>query len=185
VFREHPRTVILIDESDPEYMDAGQAARQPDFLRYVVEGRNLVHIQTFSHVFGLTGLRVGYAIAPPAIIDYMNRVRAPFNVSSPGQAAAIAALDDAAHVTKSAEQNRSERGRLGSALTALGLTVAESQANFVYVDLGRPARPVYDALLRKGVIVRPFGNLPNGLRVTVGNPGENDRFVRALTEVLA
>ena len=183
LLREVPEEVIVVmDEAYFEYADAPD---YPNSLELRGLRERLVVLRTFSKIYGLAGLRIGYAIARPDLIDYMNRVRAPFNVSSPGQAAAIAALDDTAHVAKSAEQNRRERSRLGSALGALGLGVAESQANFVYVDLGRPARPVYDALLRRGVIVRPFGNLPNGLRVTVGNPDENDRFVRALTEVLA
>lgn len=177
-----PEVIVVMDEAYFEYADA---ADYPNSMELRGLRERLVVLRTFSKIYGLAGLRIGYAIAPPVIIDYMNRVRAPFNVSSPGQAAAIAALDDEAHVTKSAEQNRRERSRLATALTGLGLSVAESQANFVYVDLGRVARPVYDALLRKGVIVRPFGNLPNGLRVTVGNPDENDRFVGALTEVLA
>lgn len=183
LLREVPAEVIVVmDEAYFEYADAPD---YPDSMTLRGLRERLIVLRTFSKIYGLAGLRIGYAIAPPVLIDYMNRVRAPFNVSSQGQAAAIAALDDTAHVAKSAEQNRRERRRLGVALTALGLRVAESQANFVYVDLGRPARPVYDALLRKGVIVRPFGNLPNGLRVTVGNPDENDRFVGALTEVLA
>lgn len=177
-----PEVIVVMDEAYFEYADAPD---YPNSMQLRGLRERLVVLRTFSKIYGLAGLRIGYAIAPPDIIDYMNRVRAPFNVSSPGQAAAIAALDDTAHLVKSAEQNRTERARLGTALAGLGLAVAESQANFVYVDLGRPARPVYDALLRKGVIVRPFGNLPNGLRVTLGNPEENDRFVRSLTEVVA
>jgi histidinol-phosphate aminotransferase len=181
--REVPEEVIVVmDEAYFEYADAPD---YPDSMKLRHLRERLVVLRTFSKIYGLAGLRVGYGIAPPSIIDYMNRVRAPFNVSLPAQDAAIAALDDTAHLARSTEQNRRERARLTSSLVALGLKVAESQANFVYVDLGRTARPVYDALLRHGVIVRPFGNLPNGLRVTVGNPNENDRFVRALTEVLA
>jgi len=112
-------------------------------------------------------------------------VRAPFNVTGPGQAAAVAALDDQDHVAKSRTMNGAERTRLSSRLTALGLTVAPSQANFVLVDVRRPARPVYDALLRRGVIVRPFPSLPTRLRVTAGLPHENDRFLTALEGVLA
>jgi histidinol-phosphate aminotransferase len=114
----------------------------------------------------------------------MNRVRAPFNVSTLGQEAAIAALDDVAHVQKSVLHNRAERARLSAELERLGLKVAPSLANFVLVDVGRPARAVYDALLRKGVIVRPFANLPSSLRVTIGLKPENDRFLTALAEVL-
>jgi histidinol-phosphate aminotransferase len=142
-------------------------------------------MRTFSKVYGLAALRVGYAVAPPAIIDYMNRVRAPFNVTMPAQAAATAALDDRAHVEKSVTLNRRERARVSAGLERLGLSALPSQTNFVLTDVGRPARPVYDALLRRGVIVRPFGNLPTSLRVTFGLPEENDRFLSSLREVLA
>ncbi|HEX6766429.1 MAG TPA: histidinol-phosphate transaminase [Polyangiaceae bacterium] len=177
-----PEVIIVMDEAYFEYTEA------PDFvsaleLRALRE--RLVVMRTFSKAYGLAALRVGYAVAPPAIIDYMNRVRAPFNVTSPGQAGAMAALDDQAHVEKSRLLNASERTRVVSGLEKLGLTPAPSQASFVFVDVGRPARPVYDALLRRGVIVRPFGNLPSGLRVTFGLPEENDRFLSALAEVLA
>ncbi|HEX6273291.1 MAG TPA: aminotransferase class I/II-fold pyridoxal phosphate-dependent enzyme, partial [Polyangiaceae bacterium] len=126
-----------------------------------------------------------YAIAPAPIIDYMNRIRAPFNVTTVGQAAATAALDDRAHVAKSAALNAKESARVCAALGKLGVKTAPTQANFVLADVGRPARPVYDALLRRGVIVRPFASLPTSLRVTFGLPEENDRFVAALAEVLS
>ena len=135
-------------------------------------------------IYGLAALRVGYAIAPQFIIDYMNRVRAPFNVSTLAQVAATAAIDDLDHVRSSRELNQRERKRLSETLSARGLSVAPSQANFVLLDLGKPARPVYEALLRKGVIVRPFANLPSSLRVTVGTERENDRFLGALSEVM-
>jgi histidinol-phosphate aminotransferase len=115
----------------------------------------------------------------------MNRVRAPFNVTSPGQAAAMAGLDDRAHVEDSVALNARERVRVIAELGKLGLATAPSQTNFVLVDVGRPARPVYEALLRRGVIVRPFGNMPTSLRVTFGLPQENDRFFAAMREVLA
>ena len=115
----------------------------------------------------------------------MNRVRAPFNVTTSAQAAAMAGLDDRAHVEKSVDLNAKERTRVVAELRKLGLSTAPSQTNFVLVDVGRPARPVYDALLRRGVIVRPFGNMPSSLRATFGLPEENDRFLGALREVLA
>jgi len=115
----------------------------------------------------------------------MNRVRMPFNVGTLGQVAALAALDDTAHVQKSRDQNRAGRAELSRALAGMGLAPLPSQANFVYVDLGRPARSVYDALLRKGVIVRPFGGAPTALRITVGTSDENARLIRALGEVLS
>jgi histidinol-phosphate aminotransferase len=177
-----PEVVIVMDEAYFEYADA------PDYpnslsLRHLRE--RLLVLRTFSKAYGLAGLRVGYAIGPANLIDYMNRVRAPFNTTLPAQAAAIAALDDQAHVQRSREANTIERARLTRELVAMGLEVAPSQANFVLVDVGRPARVVYDRLLERGVIVRPFGNMPTSLRVTCGLPHENDRFLTALAQVLA
>jgi histidinol-phosphate aminotransferase len=176
-----PEVIVVMDEAYFEYAGA------PDYpnslaLRHLRE--RLIVMRTFSKAYGLAGLRVGYAVGPAPLIDYMNRVRAPFNTSVPGQAAAIAALDDQAHVEQSRSMNTAERTRLTQALEAMGLSVAPSQANFILVELARPARPVYDRLLERGVIVRPFGNLPTSLRVTCGLPRENDRFLAALGEVL-
>jgi histidinol-phosphate aminotransferase len=177
-----PEVVVVMDEAYIEYADA---ADFPDSLELRSLRERLIVTRTFSKIYGLAGLRVGYAIGPRNLIDYMNRVRAPFNVSVVGQAAAIAALSDREHVDRSAAHNRRERERLSAALSELGLAVAPSQANFVLVDLGRPARPIYDALLRRGVIVRPFGNLPTSLRITIGTEAENARLIAGLREVLA
>lgn len=177
-----PEVIVVMDEAYLEYADAPD---YPNSLELRGLRERLVVCRTFSKIYGLAALRVGYAIAPRQLIDYMNRVRAPFNVGTIGQVAAAAALDDHEHVQKSREQNRVERERLTRDLAALGASVAPSQANFVLVDVKRPARPVYDGLLRKGVIVRPFGNLPTSLRITVGTRPENDRLLSALKEVLA
>jgi histidinol-phosphate aminotransferase len=177
-----PEVIIVMDEAYFEYADAPD---YPDSLELRKLRERLVVCRTFSKIYGLASLRVGYAVASPTIIDYMNRVRAPFNVSALAQAAATAALDDAAHVQTARALNIEQRRRLTEALTALGLTVAPSQANFVLVDVKRPARAVYEALLKKGVIVRPFGSLPRSLRVTVGTERENERFLKALSEVLS
>jgi histidinol-phosphate aminotransferase len=176
-----PEVVVVMDEAYFEYADA------PDYpnsleLRGLREG--LIVCRTFSKVYGLAALRIGYAVGPKRIVDYMNRVRAPFNVSTLAQVAAMAALDDDEHVRKSRELNTSERARVSREFSQLGLSVAPSQANFVLLDVKRPARPVYDALLRLGVIVRPFGNLPTSLRITVGTPKENDRLLSAIEQVL-
>jgi histidinol-phosphate aminotransferase len=182
LLRELPsEVVVVIDEAYSEYADASDYANALE-LRGLRE--RLVVARTFSKIYGLAAQRVGYAVAPAKMIDYMNRVRPPFNVGSLGQVAALAALDDDEHVQKSREMNRTERSRLKSALTQLGLSVAPSQANFVYVDCRREARPIYEALLRLGVIVRPVP-AATALRITVGLPEENDRLLAALTRVLA
>jgi len=177
-----PEVTVVMDEAYLEYADA---ADYPDSLELRGHRAQLLVCRTFSKIYGLASLRVGYAVGPRKMIDYMNRVRAPFNVSSIAQAAAIAALDDRGHVETARSLNRRERTRVTRALRERGLRVAESQANFVLVDVQRPARAVYDALLRRGVIVRPFASLPTSLRVTLGTERENDRFLGALGEVLS
>lgn len=183
LLRDVPENVIVaIDEAYFEYADA---LDYPDCLALRGLRERLVVLRTFSKIYGLAALRVGYAVAPPELVGYMNRLRAPFNVSTVGQAAAIAALDDTEHLERSRRLNREGRDRLERELRRMGFRVTNSQANFVYVDLGRPARPVYDRLLRLGVIVRPFGALPDNLRITVGTPAENDRLCGALAEALS
>jgi histidinol-phosphate aminotransferase len=177
-----PEVVVAVDEAYFEYADARDF---PNCLELRGLRERLVVLRTFSKIYGLAALRVGYAVAPAEMVDYMNRVRAPFNVSTPGQAAALAALSDTEHVERSRALNQRERARLTEELRRAKLTVLPSQANFVYVDLGRPARPVYEGLLRRGVIVRPFGALPESLRVTVGTEAENGRFLAALREVMS
>jgi histidinol-phosphate aminotransferase len=174
--------IIVMDEAYLEYADAPD---YPDSIQLRSLRERLLIYRTFSKIYGLASFRVGYAVGPRQLIDYMNRVRAPFNVSTLAQVAALAALDDLDHVETSRSLNSKERRRVSEALTARGLKVTPSQANFVLVDVKRPARAVYDALLRKGVIVRPFASLPTSLRVTVGTARENDRFLTALAEVLA
>jgi histidinol-phosphate aminotransferase len=173
--------IVAIDEAYFEYADAED---YPDSLKLRGLRERLVVLRTFSKIHGLAAFRVGYGIGPLKLLDYMNRVRAPFNVNALGQEAALAALDDREHVEKSRRLNAEQRARLSAQLAKLGLVPAPSQANFVYVDCGRPAQPIYEQLLRKGVIVRPFGGLPTALRITVGTAAENDRLLAALGEVL-
>jgi histidinol-phosphate aminotransferase len=176
-----PEVVIVFDEAYAQYVEADD---YPDCTTLRDVRERLIVLRTFSKIYGLAALRVGYALGPATLIDYMNRVRAPFNVGALGQAAAVAALDDHAHVEKSRALNSQERTRVAAALSELGLTVPPSQANFVFVDAGRPGRELYEALLRKGVIVRPFGT-SSFLRITVGTAAENDRMLAALAEVVA
>ena len=121
------------------------------------------------------------------LLDFVNRIRLPFNVAAPAQAAAIAALDDAAHVTRARQGNDSELPRLAAKLAGLGLEVLPSQTNFLLVGFGtRDGRQLYDQLLRKGVIVRPMlgYGLPHHLRITVGTAPENERLVAAVRDML-
>ncbi len=178
-----PQVIVVMDEAYIEYADAED---YPDSLELRGLRERLVTLRTFSKIYGLAAMRVGYAVGPAELVGYMNRVRAPFNVNAPAQAAAIAAIDDVEHVERSRSENKAQRARLLVALADLpGVKVVPSQANFVFVDVGRSARDVYDKLLRKGVIVRTLGPLATSLRITVGRPAENDRLLAALQEVLA
>lgn len=175
-------TIAVIDEAYVEFADA------PDFvsaleLRALHE--NTIVLRTFSKAYGLAGLRVGYGIAPKHLISYLDSVRAPFNVGAVGLAAARAALEDREHVARYVALNRLERARISRELSALGLEVTPSQANFVLVRFAAQGRSVYDRLLRKGVIVRPMPPpIDHWLRITVGLVAENDRMLGAVRELL-
>ncbi len=175
--------VVVLDEAYYEYLDP---ALRPDSVALVARHPNLVITRTFSKVYGLAALRVGYAVSHPALADLLNRARQPFNNNTLALAAAEAALGDDAHVQRSVSNNREGLLTLGAALRALGLRCLPSQANFLSFDLGRPSAPIYDALLKQGVIVRPLAPyaMPNHLRVTVGTPAENARFLAALRQAL-
>jgi len=173
--------VAVVDEAYFHFPDA------PDYasaLELRSSRERLVVLRTFSKAYGIAGLRVGYAIAPARIIDYLNRVRPPFNANLVAQQAARAALADQAHVARYVEMNRTERARLVPALEALGLTVAPSQANFVLADFGQPGTQVYERLLRMGVIIRPMPPpIETWLRITVGLPEENERLLEAIRQL--
>jgi histidinol-phosphate aminotransferase len=176
--------LVVLDEAYVEYVDEPD---YPDGITLLKKYPNLVVTRTFSKAYGLAALRVGYAVSHPDIADLMNRVRQPFNVNSMSLAAAYAALDDQEHVQKSVALNRQGMRFLESACDEMGLGYIPSVGNFLTIDFERDAAPVYDALLHEGVIVRPIGvyEMPNHLRVTIGLPEENERFVQTLKRVLS
>jgi histidinol-phosphate aminotransferase len=178
------RVIVVIDEAYFQYV---REPEYPDASRWLERYPNLVVTRTFSKAYALAGLRIGYALSHPEIAEILNRLRQPFNTSSLAQAAALAALGDAAHLRRSVELNNAERARVGAACSELGLGVIPSVGNFLLADVHREALPLYEALLRQGVIVRPVDNygLPRHLRVSIGLPGENDRLIAALARVLA
>ncbi|MBE3576652.1 MAG: histidinol-phosphate transaminase [Limnochordales bacterium] len=179
-----PETILVLDEAYYEFVD--DPAYTPGLL-WVAEGRPVVVLRTFSKIYGLAGLRVGYGVAPAELVALVQRVREPFNVNSLAQEAALAALEDTDHVARSRQLVREGREELTRELTARGMRVIPSQANFLYFDLGCDGREVFRRLLQEGVIVRTgdiFGN-PTFLRVTVGLPEQNRRFLAALDRVLA
>jgi histidinol-phosphate aminotransferase len=146
----------------------------------------LVTLRTFSKIYGLAGLRVGYGICDPRVADIVNRIRRPFNVTSIAQAAAIAALDDQDHVERSREAARTGIRELRAALEKMGLTAYPSAGNFVLADIKRGPGPVHQQLQAKGVIVRPMTawGLGRHLRISVGTPEQTERVAQALKEVL-
>ncbi len=179
-----PRRVIaVVDEAYCEYIELED---YPNALEWLEEFPNLIVCRTFSKAYGLAGLRVGYAVSSPQIAERLNRVRQPFNVNSLALLAASAALDDEEHLAASRALNRAGLAQLAEAFKMLGLDFIPSVGNFITVDLGREASPVFAALLKAGIIVRPIANygLPNHLRVSVGTWEENERFIAALRRVL-
>ena len=184
-----PGVVVVIDEAYNEYLPA--AARY-DSLPWVARHRNLILTRTFSKAYGLAGLRVGFALCDERVADLLNRVRQPFNVNNLALVAATAALGDHAFVRRSHELNLAGMKQLTDGYRRLGLEWIPSYGNFVSVAIPRAngasrAAAVYGDLLRQGVIVRPVGGygLPDHLRVTVGLPEENARFLAALGATLA
>ena len=182
--REVPSTtVVVIDEAYAEYVT------QTDYVEaaaWIERFPNLVVTRTFSKAFGLAGLRVGYSLSSTAVSELMNRVRQPFNVSTPAQCAALAALGDEQHLENSVAMNRDGLGQLQDGCARLRLPWIPSAANFLCIEVGDDAPGIYQRLLERGVIVRPVGNyqLPRHLRVTVGRPVHNRRFLEALEEAL-
>jgi histidinol-phosphate aminotransferase len=171
-----PDVVLLVDEAYAEY------ARRPDFpdlVAWVARRPATIFLRTFSKLYGLAGLRVGYGIGGPELVDYLGRARHPFNVSAPAEAAALAALEDEEHVARTLSLNRAGIEFLTRELSDLGIEVWPTDANFM---LARAGRDVYEKLLHQGVIVRPLGGfgLTDHVRITVGLPEENEKLVKAL-----
>jgi histidinol-phosphate aminotransferase len=176
-----PETVVCaVDEAYTDY-----AERPPDIRALIREGRNVVGMRTFSKIYGLASLRIGYGYSSPEMASLLDRVRQPFNVNAIAQAAAVAALGDLAFAQACATENRRGILRLESGFADLGLEFVPSQANFVLVRVGDGAG-VFEALQRRGVIVRPLKiyNLPEWVRVTVGTAAQNERLLSELAAVV-
>ena len=173
--------VAVFDEAYAEYVEPA-----PDLRPLIREGRKVVCLRTFSKIYGLASLRVGYGYAGADIIALLNRVRQPFNVNAIGQAAALAALDDREFTEKCIRENRAGLQQLEAGFRALGREFVPSVANFIMVTVGDGAR-VFDALQRRGVIVRPMKSygMPEWLRITVGSRAQNERLLAELKTALA
>jgi histidinol-phosphate aminotransferase len=180
--RHGTRVTVVLDEAYNEFLEP---ALRVDGVALVKRYPNLIVSRSFSKVYGLAGLRVGFAMAQPVLTDLLNRVRQPFNVNSLAQAAAIAALNDKEFLAKSFAVNRDGKTQLQQGFEKLALQFVPSYANFVLVKVGDAAR-INLELLKRGVIVRPVAGdgLPEWLRVSIGLPHENQTFLEALTAVL-
>ena len=174
--------LVIMDEAyfefvgDPDY---------PDSFEYFRQGKNVLIIRTFSKAYGLAGLRIGYGIAKPEIIDTLQKVRMAFNTGSLAQVAAIAALEDQAHVKRTVESNRQELEFLYRELSERHVKYVPTFSNFVFMDLGKPSKDVDAAMLRHGVIIRPMAGwgFPTMIRVSVGTHEQNVKFLKALDTV--
>ncbi len=179
VRRVPERVIVVIDEAYNEYL---APELKSETVKWLKRHPNLIVTRTFSKAYGLAGLRVGYALAHPSVADVMNRVRQPFNVNSLALTAATAALDDMEFVARSYAGNLQGMRQIEDGARALGLEWIPSHGNFITLRVGK-ANEVYRRMLKRGVIVRPVGGgyqLPEHLRVTIGTPEENERFLSAL-----
>jgi histidinol-phosphate aminotransferase len=177
--------LVVIDQAYFEYIDRPD---YPDAVDYVKSRRRVVVLRTFSKIYGLAGLRVGYAVAPRDVCEAMAKTRRPFDVTTPAQVAAVASIGDPAEIERRRALNDEGLLRLTAILDEHGLVpVAGAVGNFLYVDVGDGAPRLYDALLHEGVIVRPLAGFgaPQAIRVSVGAPEENEFFRAALGRVLA
>jgi histidinol-phosphate aminotransferase len=171
--------IVVFDEAYFEYVRSEQF---PDSMSYVTQGRNVIVLRTFSKIYGLAGLRIGYGVATAEIVNFLNRIRPPFNANSLAQRAALAALGDDEHVAQSRAVNGAGMAQMVTGLASLGFASIPSEANFVYVDIGRDGRAVFEALLREGLIVRHIeGSM---VRVTIGLEEENREFLAAFKRVI-
>jgi histidinol-phosphate aminotransferase len=180
-----PQSVLVV--LDEAYIEFAEGDELPDGLKYLARYDNLLVSRTFSKAYGLAALRVGYALSSAQIADVLNRVRQPFNVNSLALSAACAALDDADYLAQSRQLNDAGMAQLEAGLRELGLSWIPSKGNFIAVDFGRDTAAINQALLRAGVIVRPVAGygMPNFLRISIGLPAENARFLEALAKVLS
>ncbi len=177
------RAIVILDEAYREFVDDPDF---PDGIDYVKEGRQVIVLRTFSKVYGLAGLRIGYALGTKELIHCLNQVRDPFPVHRLAQVGAIAALSDERHAKRSVQMVQEGRRYLSSELEKMGLNCVPSQANFLFVDFKEDIENLFQNLLREGIIIRPgkIWGYPTCGRVTIGRMEDNKRFIRALRKIL-
>jgi len=176
--------VVVFDEA---YYDYVEDKNYPDSLSYVLERKNIIVLRTFSKIAGIAGVRVGYGIAKPELIGYLNRVVNPFTTNRLAQVAALASLDDVEHYRKVLKSNKEGKKYLYSELKKIDLFYLPTEANFIFIDLKENSEVIFEKLLEKGVIIRPgkTWGCPNFIRVTIGTPYENEKFIQALKEIMS
>lgn len=177
-------TLVVLDEA---YIHYAEREDMPASVELFKLRKNLLILRTFSKVYGMAGMRIGYGIGAAALVSAMNKLRTPFNVSGVAQAAALAALDDHEHVKRCIEANRIERKRITEEVAKMGLKPVKSETNFVFVETGPEAKAINDELLHEGVIVRPLAwmGFPEAIRISVGTTEENEKLFVALGRVMA
>jgi len=174
--------LVVLDEAYCEYIEDPS---YPNGLDYVKRHPNVIALRTFSKIYGLASLRIGYGIGRPDIIRFVNQVREPFNTTRYAQAAAKAALEDTAFIEECKRRNAEGLAYLKAEFDRLGLGYFEPYGNFVMFDAGRPSQAVFEALLRKGIISRArWTHYPTHIRITVGSAEQNRKFIAALEQVL-
>jgi histidinol-phosphate aminotransferase len=175
--------LVVLDEAYIHYAPSLHLRSSPEAFR---KRKNLLILRTFSKVYGLAGMRIGYAIGRPELLSAMNKLKTPFNTSGTAQAGALAALDDREHVERCITTNAIERKRLSEGLTKLGLRPIPSETNFIFMDVGPEAKDICDELLRLGVIVRPLAwmGFSEAIRISVGTAEENDKCLAAMGQIL-
>lgn len=180
--RVPPHILVVIDEAYCDFVD------DPDYpltIPWLAGSPNLLLVRTLSKIAGLAGIRVGYAFGQAPVIAAIERTREPFNVNSLAQVAATAALSDDEHARKTLENNRAGRKYLSEEFARMGLKFTPSHANFLFVEFDRPAAGVFQALLQRGLIIRPMGGkLAHAARISIGTPEQNRRLVEAMGQVL-
>jgi histidinol-phosphate aminotransferase len=171
--------LVVCDEAYCEYVTKPD---YPDSMKYLAQGKDILILRTFSKMYGLAGLRIGYGIGGKDIIGEMNKLRPPFNTSSIAQKAAVWALQDENHLRRTREINEQGKTYLYKELDSIGMKYVPTEANFIFMPLEQDAHTLYTILLKQGVIVRPMGQ--HEIRVTIGLPEENKRFIDALKKVM-
>jgi histidinol-phosphate aminotransferase len=184
MMKQVPEDVIVI--FDEAYYDYVEDKEYPDSLSYVLEGKNVIILRTFSKIAGIAGVRIGYGIAKPELVGYLRRVVNPFTTNRLAQVAALASLDDTEYYKKVLQSNQEGKKYLYESLNKLGIFYVPTETNFIFIDLKEDSDLVFEKLLRKGIIIRPgkMYGCPTFIRVTIGTHYENEKFIHALKEII-